>query len=75
MQFASEKNPLNGTKKLSLSMGEIKVFMNANYKRYEGPGWWIDRIIMDREWPVLLAVMGKDEVNGRDLDLQKYETF
>jgi hypothetical protein len=68
-EFASEKTSISGAKELGLSLGEIKTFMDANFKRAEGKRRLVDRALMDGEWPVLLKVMGKDGSGGRYLSL------
>ena len=69
-EFATEKTSLSGVKEPGLSLHEINVFMEANFKRAKDRRRHVDRLLMRGEWPVLLAVMGKDSSKGRYLSVQ-----
>ena len=67
--FASEKTTSGGSKEIGLSLAELKVYMDANFKRAEGRRRPVDRLLMNGEWPILLSVMGKESAQGRYLSL------
>ncbi len=67
--FASQKTSADGSSELGLGEGEIRAFMDANFKRAVGRRRRIDRALMNGEWPVLLKVMGKNGPGGRYLSL------
>ena len=59
-----------------LTLAQITKMMDANFARAEGRRRKIDRALMDGEWPVLLAVMGKGVGPDRYLSLAElHELF
>ncbi|MFG2430434.1 hypothetical protein [Streptomyces sp. NPDC048590] len=49
--------------------------MDANFARAAGRRRRIDRRLMESEWPVLLAVMGKPSTEGTYLSLTEIRTL
>lgn len=62
-------DPDTGKSDRGLTSETIKKMMDANFARAEGRRRKIDRALMDGEWPVLLAVMGKGKGSSRYLSL------
>ena len=59
-----------GATELGLGPAELSAYMDANFERAAGQRRYIDRALMQGEWPVLLRVMGKQGPGGRYLSLQ-----
>jgi len=74
-EFASHKTSSSGATELGLSLEEITQFMDANFERALGRRRFIDRALMNGEWPVLLTVMGQEGAGGRYLSLTDLETL
>ena len=49
--------------------------MDANFERARGKRRWIDRKLMEGEWPVLLRIMGKGEGDQRYLSVAEVRTL
>ena len=49
--------------------------MDANFERARGKRRWIDRKLMEGEWPVLLRIMGKGEGEQRYLSVAEVRTL
>ena len=49
--------------------------MDANFERAKGTRRWIDRRLMNGEWPVLLNIMGKGEGEERYLSVAEVRTL
>ena len=67
-------DPRGGTER-GLTSSEIVSYMNANFERAKGHRRWIDRKLMDGEWPVLLDIMGKGEGAQRYLSVAEVRTL
>lgn len=74
-EFAQQKQAHDGTSELGLEQAELTSFMDANFARAKGNRRFIDRSLMNGEWPVLLQVMGKEGPNGRYLSIRDVEVL
>ena len=74
-EFASLKAFGNGKKELGLGAQELENMMDANYVRAGNRARWVDRLLMEGEWPTLLEVMGKDGQDGRYLSLREIKSL
>ena len=70
-EFASRKTDDQGHTELGLDAGQLRTMMDSNFARAAGARRFIDRALMDGEWPVLLRVMGKPSATGRYLSLDE----
>ena len=70
-EFASRKIDDQGHTELGLDAGQLRTMMDTNFARAAGARRFIDRALMDGEWPVLLRVMGKPSATGRYLSLDE----
>ena len=70
-EFASRKTDDQGHTELGLDAGQLRTMMDTNFARAAGARRFIDRALMDGEWPVLLRVMGKPSATGRYLSLDE----
>lgn len=68
-------DPLGGGTERGLSASELQTFMDANFERAKGHRRWIDRKLMNGEWPVLLDIMGKGEGDQRYLSVEEVRTL
>jgi hypothetical protein len=74
-EFGKDRpNPAGGTER-GLNAVEIKTYMDANFERAKGSRRAIDRKLMDGEFPVLLAIMGKGEGEERYLSVAEVRTL
>jgi hypothetical protein len=68
-EFAVDCTDGQGMTERGLGSAQLVAMMDANYARAAGARRRIDRQLMNGEWPVLLAVIGKDGSGGRYLSL------
>lgn len=68
-------DPIGGGTERGLTSGEITSYMNANFERAKGHRRNIDRKLMQGEWPILLAFMGKGEGASRYLSVAEIRTL
>lgn len=74
-EFAQDKQCHDGTTELGLDQAEITAFMDANFARAKGHRRFVDRALMNGEWPILLQVMGKEGPQGRYLSVRDVEVL
>jgi hypothetical protein len=67
-------DPCGGSER-GLTSAEIVTYMDANFERATGQRRWIDRKLMEGEWPVLLHIMGKGEGEQRYLSVAEVRTL
>jgi hypothetical protein len=67
-------DPCGGSER-GLTSAEIVTYMDANFERAKGMRRWIDRKLMEGEWPVLLRIMGKGEGEQRYLSVAEVRTL
>ncbi len=68
-EFAADCTDDHGMTERGFKSAQLDAMMDANYARAMGSRRSIDRQLMKGEWPVLLAVIGKDGPGGRYLSL------
>ena len=68
------KDPSGGTER-GLTAKEIDTFMAANLKRAGDAAKFYYPLLMKGEWPVLFAIMGKGEGEGRYLSVAEVRTL
>ncbi len=73
--FGKDRPDGNGGSERGLTGGEITTYMDANFDRAKGKRRWIDRKLMEGEWPVLLRIMGKGEGEQRYLSVAEVRTL
>jgi RoxA-like, cytochrome c-like len=73
--FGKDRPDPNGGSERGLTLPEITAYMNANFERAKGHRRWIDRKLMNGEWPVLLGIMGKGEGEERYLSVAEVRTL
>ncbi|MFG3396499.1 hypothetical protein [Streptomyces parvus] len=54
---------------------QLRTMMDANFARAAGRRRRINRRLMESEWPVLLAVLGKPSTEGTHLSLTDIRTL
>jgi hypothetical protein len=75
-QFAANKiDASSGVVERGLGIEQLRAMMDANFVRAAGKRRWIDRRLMEGEWPILLQVMGKTSADGRYLSLTELRTL
>lgn len=74
-EFAADCTDGNGNIERGLMRAQLVAMMDANFARATGSRRAIDRKLMDGEWPVLLAVMGRDGPGGRYLSLAEVKAL
>jgi hypothetical protein len=74
-EFGKDRQDYSGRTERGLTAGEITAYMNANFDRAEGERRWIDRRLMNGEWPVLLRIMGKGDGDERYLSVAEVRTL
>lgn len=72
---ADVTDPSTGQKEKGLKLEHLNKFMDDNFSRASENRRAIDRRLMDGEWPVLLAVMGKDQGKERYLSVNEVRTL
>ena len=73
--FGKDRPDGNGGSERGLTSGEITTYMDANFDRAKGKRRWIDRKLMEGEWPILLRIMGKGEGEQRYLSVAEVRTL
>jgi len=73
--FGKDRPDPGGGSERGLTSAEIVTYMNANFERAKGKRRWIDRKLMEGEWPVLLRIMGKGEGEQRYLSVAEVRTL
>ena len=73
--FGKDRPDPSGGLERGLTSTEITAYMDANFERAKGHRRWIDRKLMNGEWPVLLDIMGKGEGEGRYLSVAEVRTL
>jgi len=74
-EFGKDRPDPAGGSERGLTLSEIVTYMDANFERARGKRRWIDRKLMEGEWPVLLRIMGKGEGEGRYLSVAEVRTL
>jgi hypothetical protein len=75
-QFAADKvDAASGAVERGLGIEQLRVMMDANFARAVGKRRWIDRRLMEGEFPILLRVMGKPSAQGRYLSVTELRTL
>ena len=74
-EFGKDRPDPAGGSERGLTRSEIVTYMDANFERARGKRRWIDRKLMEGEWPVLLRIMGKGEGKGRYLSVAEVRTL
>jgi mono/diheme cytochrome c family protein len=73
--FGKDRPDPNGGSERGLTLPEITAYMDANFERAKAHRRWIDRRLMNGEWPVLLNIMGKGEGEERYLSVAEVRTL
>jgi mono/diheme cytochrome c family protein len=73
--FGKDRPDPSGGSERGLTLAEITTYMDANFERAKGKRRWIDRKLMDGEWPILLRIMGKGEGEQRTLSVAEVRTL
>jgi hypothetical protein len=74
-EFGKDRPDASGGSERGLTHPEITAYMGANFERAKGKRRWIDRKLMEGEWPVLLRIMGKGEGEQRYLSVAEVRTL
>jgi hypothetical protein len=75
-EFAADRiDASSGAVERGLGIEQLRTMMDANFARAAAGRRWIDRRLMEGEWPVLLRVMGKPSSQGRYLSLSELRTL
>lgn len=74
-EFGKDRPDPSGGSERGLTAAEIVTYMDANFERARGKRRWIDRKLMEGEWPVLLRIMGKGEGEQRYLSVAEVRTL
>jgi hypothetical protein len=74
-EFGKDRPDPCGGSGRGLTLPEITTYMDANFERARGKRRWIDRKLMEGEWPILLRVMGKGEGEQRYLSVAEVRTL
>jgi hypothetical protein len=73
--FGKDRQDGAGGPERGLTLPEITTYMDANFERAKDNRRWIDRQLMNGEWPVLLRIMGKGEGEQRYLSVAEVKTL
>ncbi len=73
--FGKDRPDPSGGVERGLTAPEIAAYMDANFERAKATRRWIDRQLMNGEWPVLLDIMGKGEGEDRYLSVAEVRTL
>ena len=73
--FGKDRPDPSGGSERGLTSAEIVTYMDANFERAKGNRRWIDRKLMEGEWPVLLRIMGKGDGDQRYLSVAEVRTL
>ncbi len=74
-EFGKDRQDPSGGSERGLTAAEIVSYMDANFERAKGKRRWIDRKLMEGEWPILLRIMGKGEGDQRYLSVAEVRTL
>lgn len=74
-QFGKPCEDPAGGIEIGLTNDLLKTYMAANIERAKDQARWYDSILMQGDWPPLLAVMGKGEGDNRYLSVQEVWTL
>ncbi len=74
-EFGKDRQDPSGGSERGLTAEEITTYMDANFDRAKGKRRWIDRKLMNGEWPILLRIMGKGEGEKRYLSVAEVRTL
>ncbi|MGA7996910.1 MAG: di-heme-cytochrome C peroxidase [Bradyrhizobium sp.] len=74
-EFGKDRQDPSGGSERGLTSAEIVAYMDANFERAKGKRRWIDRKLMEGEWPILLRIMGKGEGDQRYLSVAEVRTL
>jgi hypothetical protein len=74
-EFGRDRPDPSGGVERGLRAQEIATYMDANFERAKATRRWIDRLLMNGEWPVLLNIMGKGEGKERYLSVAEVRTL
>ncbi len=74
-EFGKDRQDPCGGSEPGLTMQDITAYMDANFARAKGNRRWIDRQLMNGEWPVLLRIMGKGDGEQRYLSVAEVSTL
>jgi len=74
-EFGKDRQDPSGRLERGLTAKEITTYMDANFERAKATRRWIDRQLMNGEWPVLLDIMGKGEGEERYLSVAEVRTL
>ena len=74
-EFGKDRPDPAGGSERGLTAQEITAYMDANFERAKATRRWIDRQLMDGEWPVLLNIMGKGKGRERYLSVAEVKTL
>ena len=74
-EFGKDRQDPTGGSERGLTIPEITAYMDANFERAKDTRRWIDRQLMNGEWPVLLRIMGKGEGEQRYLSVAEVRTL
>ncbi|MFV6025827.1 hypothetical protein [Streptomyces sp. NPDC056264] len=75
-EFAADfSDARTGATEHGLGIAQLRTMMDANFARAAGRRRRVDRRLMESEWPVLLAVMGKPSTEGTYLSLAEIRTL
>ncbi len=74
-EFGEDRQDPRGGFERGLTSAEVVAYMDANFERARDKRRWIDRKLMEGEWPVLLRIMGKGEGDQRYLSVAEVRTL
>src|SRR5713226_3515974 len=74
-EFGKDRQDPCGGSERGLTMQDITTYMEANFDRAKGARRWIDRQLMNGEWPILLRIMGKGDGEQRYLSVAEVRTL
>jgi hypothetical protein len=74
-EFGKDRQDPSGGFERGLTIQDITAYMDANFDRAKGARRWIDRQLMNGEWPILLRIMGKGDGEQRYLSVAEVRTL
>jgi hypothetical protein len=74
-RFGKDQPNMAGGFEPGLTSQDITAYMDENFDRAKGARRWIDRRLMNSEWPVLLDIMGKGDGDQRYLSVAEVGTL
>ncbi|KAI9032331.1 hypothetical protein DFJ74DRAFT_654115 [Hyaloraphidium curvatum] len=69
------KDPETGSEERGLTSNDLVKYMDANYERSKDRARFVDRRLMNGEWPVLLKLMGRGEDQDKYLSVAEVRTL